>query len=118
MSVVIGRILRWARPGTSGASSPPGGPSVTTAPVRIDPPGRVPAPDGARRWHAFEARLADGSIKEGVICLANGDRITIGPATPVLLGPGDAVLWRERHGWGWSMADPNDHDSSRGSVRR
>ena len=77
----------------------------------------VTAPD-ARRWHAFEARLADGVIKEGVIRLANGDRVTIGPGTPVILGPGDVVSWRERHGWGWSIVEPTGLGAERGPVRR
>ena len=28
------------------------------------------------------------------------------PGTPVVLGPQDSILWRERHGWGWSMGTP------------
>ncbi|MGP8060840.1 MAG: hypothetical protein ACLP9C_14540 [Acidimicrobiales bacterium] len=95
-------------------------------PVAVAPPvisvhgtqGPLVTAPGARRWHAFEARLADGVIKEGVICLANGDRVTIGPGTPVILGPGDVVSWRERRGWGWSMVEPGGLDTRRGSIQR
>jgi len=98
------RLLRRGRraPTTHVTGPPAPGPGVPAVGV-ARPTETAP---GARRWHAFEARLADGAIKEGVIRLANGDRVTIGPGTPVILGPGDVVAWRERHGWGWSAAGP------------
>lgn len=56
----------------------------------------------ALRWHAFENRLAEGSITEAVIRLANGEEVTVAEGTPVLLAPGDSIVWRECHGWGWT----------------
>src|SRR5581483_1456421 len=32
---------------------------------------------GVQRWHTFETRLADGSITEAVIRLANGEQVTV-----------------------------------------
>jgi hypothetical protein len=98
------QLLRRGRrsPTIHGTGPPAAGPGVPAVQV----PRPTETAPGARRWHAFEARLADGAIKEGVIRLANGDRVTIGPGTPVILGPGDIVAWRERHGWGWSTAEP------------
>jgi hypothetical protein len=107
------RRLRRSNRTTTPDASNQGWP-VVTVPM-AQPPETAP---GARRWHAFEARLADGAIKEGVIRLANGDRVTIGPGTPVILGPGDVIAWRERHGWGWSAAGPAvPRRERRGSLR-
>ncbi|HLG67905.1 MAG TPA: hypothetical protein VKV36_08580 [Acidimicrobiales bacterium] len=57
---------------------------------------------GVRRWRAFERRLAEGTITDAVIRLANGEEVTVERDTPVLLGPGDTIVWREDRGWGWS----------------
>jgi len=105
MTERIQRLLRRGRRSPAAhVTGPPPPPGPGAPLIQVTRPSDMAL--GARRWHAFEARLADGAIKEGVIRLANGDRVTIGPGTPVILGPGDVVAWRERHGWGWSAAEP------------
>jgi len=85
---------------------PPPVPALPIVSVRRPNPPIMVRSKIAGQWHAFEARLADGVITDAVIRLANGEQVTVRPGTPVVLGPQDSILWRERHGWGWSMGTP------------
>ena len=67
-------------------------------------------PHPVQRWHAFESRLADGTILEAVIQLANGEEVSVSRDTPILLGPGDTIVWREDRGWGWTTGVPGSVD--------
>ena len=116
---MIGRG-RWKRSSPTVATSKAAAPAVLVVGEPLPPPVpalpivsvRRPAPPLllrakiAGQWHAFEARLADGVITDAVIRLANGEQVTVRPGTPIVLGPQDSILWRERHGWGWSMGTP------------
>jgi len=58
-------------------------------------------PPAERNWDTFERRFAEGAITDAVIRLANGEHVTLRAGTPVVIGPGDTITWRETHGWGW-----------------